>query len=114
MTSTRSIFCAASGAEALKLCADDRTDVRLLLTDVVLPGMNGRELWERLRKLRPDLRVLYISGYTDDAISERAWLEGLELGVEIVGKPFTAVSTEQYGSADQRAGLVDVHELELG
>ncbi len=84
------VVCAASGAEALKLCADDRTDVRLLLTDVVLPGMNGRELWERLRKLRPDLRVLYISGYTDDAISERAGLEGLELGVEIVGKPFTA------------------------
>ena len=64
--------------------------MRLLLTDVVLPGMNGRELWERLRKLHPDLRVLYISGYTDDAISERAGLEGLELGVEIVGKPFTA------------------------
>ncbi len=84
------VVCAASGAEALKLCADDRTDARLLVTDVVLPGLNGRELWERLEKLRPGLRVLYISGYTDEAISERAGLAGLEAGVEILCKPFTA------------------------
>lgn len=62
-------------------------EARLLVTDVVLPGLNGRELWERLEKLRPGLRVLYISGYTDDAIAERA---GLDPGVEILCKPFSA------------------------
>ena len=84
------VVCASSGAEAIKACADARTDVALLLTDVVMPGLNGPELWERLRALRPDLRVLYMSGYTDDALAERAGLDGLTLGVDIVAKPFSA------------------------
>ncbi|MFO0592794.1 MAG: PAS domain-containing protein [Polyangiaceae bacterium] len=84
------VVCASSGAEAIQACADARMDVALLLTDVVMPGLNGRELCERLRALRPELRVLYMSGYTDDAIAERAGLDGLTLGVDIVSKPFSA------------------------
>ena len=58
-----------------------------MLTDVVMPGMNGRELWARIQKLQPDLKVLYMSGYTDDALADRG---AAAPGALLVGKPFSA------------------------
>jgi CheY-like chemotaxis protein len=58
----------------------------LLLTDVVMPGLNGRELSVRLRELCPDLKVLFISGYTADVIAQRGVLDP---GVAFLHKPFS-------------------------
>jgi two-component system cell cycle sensor histidine kinase/response regulator CckA len=76
---------AACGDDALRLCEEPTTRFALLLTDVVLPGMSGRELAERLLAARPELRVLYMTGYTDDEIlRDRAIGPGLAL----IEKPF--------------------------
>jgi CheY-like chemotaxis protein len=62
---------AAHGNAALVLAERQSEPIHLVLSDVVLPGMNGRELAERLRVLHPDIKVLYTSGYTEDVIAHR-------------------------------------------
>jgi two-component system, cell cycle sensor histidine kinase and response regulator CckA len=57
-----------------------------LLTDVIMPGLSGRELAIRLAPLRPETRVIYMSGYTDDAITRHGVLEA---GLVYIQKPFT-------------------------
>jgi DNA-binding NtrC family response regulator len=73
-------------AEALATVQDGRRPVHLLATDVVMPGMSGRDLAERLRSVLPDLKTLYISGYTDDAIAHHGVLGP---GVAFLEKPYS-------------------------
>jgi PAS domain S-box-containing protein len=62
------VLTAANGKEGLSVCHDYPEKIDLIVTDVVMPQMSGRELAEKARTLRPDARVLYMSGFTDDAI----------------------------------------------
>jgi PAS domain S-box-containing protein len=77
---------ARQGQEALRICQEQQGTIHLLLTDVVMPGMNGHELAEKVTVLRPETRVLYMSGYTDDAIIQQGVLKE---GTAFLAKPFT-------------------------
>jgi CheY-like chemotaxis protein len=81
------VLTASSGGEALLLCERRGGEVDLLLTDVVMPQMSGPELAERLSRTNPGLRVLYMSGYTDNAIAHHGTLDP---GTRLIGKPFAA------------------------
>ncbi|MBI1749384.1 MAG: PAS domain S-box protein [Acidobacteria bacterium] len=76
---------AGSGAEALRLSEAYHAEIHLLMTDVVMPGMSGRELATRLLQRRPATKVLYVSGYTDDAIGHHGVLSP---GTAFLQKPF--------------------------
>ena len=77
---------AANADEALDVVLAFRGEIHLLLTDVVLPGLNGKRLSERLRELRPKMKVLFMSGYTDEVLGHRGVLEP---GVAYIPKPFS-------------------------
>ncbi len=77
---------ARHGGEALLLCERHKDSINLMLTDVVMPHMNGRELAERLMLVKPDMKVIFMSGYTDDAIVHYGILES---GITFLQKPFT-------------------------
>jgi two-component system cell cycle sensor histidine kinase/response regulator CckA len=77
---------ASSAAAALTLAAEHPGSIDLLITDVVMPGMGGREAAERLGKVRPGLKVMYVSGYTDDAIVRHGVLEA---ETAFLQKPFS-------------------------
>jgi two-component system, cell cycle sensor histidine kinase and response regulator CckA len=77
---------ASGGMEALRQAEQYQGVIHLLLSDVVMPKMSGRELAERLVELRPQMKVLYMSGYTDDEFIHRGILE---LGTQFMQKPFT-------------------------
>ncbi len=83
------VFEAANGTEALRIAGEHGDEIDLLLTDVILPGINGREVAERVRAMSPRIKVLFTSGYTADVIATRGAL-GQE--VAYLPKPFTAES----------------------
>jgi two-component system cell cycle sensor histidine kinase/response regulator CckA len=80
------VLVAAGGAEALVAAERHDGPIHLLLTDVVMPEMNGRELMHRLAQLRPDVRVLYMSGYADEAVARHG---ALDPRTAFLQKPFT-------------------------
>ena len=83
------VFSAGNGTEALAVLNRRGTAVHLLLTDVIMPDMNGRELFDRVSSLYPDVRVLYMSGYTGNVIAHRGVVEP---GVHFIQKPFSVIA----------------------
>ncbi len=85
-----SIMDAADAEGALAVLGSWKGTVDLLITDFVMPGMNGHELARRARALRPSLRVLYISGYIDEPPVQAGVMEGVfKDGAQFLQKPFS-------------------------
>ncbi len=80
------VLVATRGDEALRICGEHKGAIHLLLTDVVMPEMSGPEVANQLSLLRAEMRVLYMSGYTDDAVVRHGMLEP---GMAFLQKPFT-------------------------
>lgn len=83
------VLAAADGEEAMDIANQAPGKIQLLLTDVMMPNMKGSELAVKVSERNPGLRVLYMSGYTDDAIV-RHWL--LEPDTQFIGKPFNSAA----------------------
>src|SRR5580700_3089207 len=77
---------AADGAVAMQIAVAHEGVIHLLLTDVIMPGMNGRELARGISEIRPNVKVLYMSGYTENVIGRNGMLDA---GVRLLQKPFT-------------------------
>ena len=77
---------AENGEEGLKIAESHNGPIHMMITDVVMPGISGRELAKRLMQVRPETKVLYLSGYTEDAIVHQGVLE---TGTAFLQKPFT-------------------------
>ena len=80
------VLTASNGADALLLLGTHNGPVHLVLTDMIMPGMSGRDLAAQLEDIRPQAKVLYTSGYTDDAILRHGVLDGV---THFIGKPYT-------------------------
>jgi CheY-like chemotaxis protein len=78
--------------EALRLCAQRGADIQLMLTDVVMSGMTGAELQDQVRAILPQIKTLFMSGYTSNVIAEHGILKK---GVHFIQKPF---SIEELGT----------------
>jgi len=83
------VIVAESGEEAISLAADRSRTIDLVITDVVMPGMMGREITERIAALRPETKLIYMSGYAQAVLDSRGRLEA---GRVLVEKPFTETS----------------------
>jgi two-component system cell cycle sensor histidine kinase/response regulator CckA len=77
---------AADGAVAMQIAVAHEGVIHLLLTDVIMPGMNGRELAQRISEIRPNVKILYMSGYTENVIGHNGTLDA---GIRLLQKPFT-------------------------
>ena len=84
---------ASDAKTALQACKAHKGPVHLLLTDVFMPGLNGPQLAEALKKSRPEIRVAYMSGYGDDLLSQ----EGVVVeGTILISKPFTSTELQTW------------------
>ena len=83
------ILTAATGEDAISVASQEQGPIHLLLTDVVMPGISGRQLAESLTAYRPEVKVLYMSGYTADLMADHGVLES---GISLLEKPFTKES----------------------
>jgi two-component system, cell cycle sensor histidine kinase and response regulator CckA len=81
------VVAADSGKEAIEIWKERRGEIDILLTDVIMPHMSGSELAHRLRAMKPGLKVLFMSGYTDDMIAGHGLLAG---ETQLIQKPFTS------------------------
>ncbi len=100
---------AGTPGEADRIAAEHAGEIHLLVTDVVLPGMNGRELARKLQSLHPHLKCLFISGYTADIIVHQGVLDE---GIHFLAKPFTAavLARKVREVLDDGAGLAEGQE----
>ncbi len=80
------VLAASHGRDALRVAAEHADGISLMVTDVIMPGMSGRELADRLHSVRPEMKVLFVSGYTDNIIEERGMLTP---GTSFLQKPFS-------------------------
>ena len=106
------VLSAANGPEGLRLCREFSGRIDLLITDVVMPRMSGRELAEQLAIFRPETRVLYMSGFTDDAIVRHGVLDD---DVFFIQKPFSpdALAFKTRSVLDNGSPLTDKDGLSL-
>jgi CheY-like chemotaxis protein len=99
---------AQGGGDAILICEQHKGEIALLLTDVVMPHMNGKELAERLGPLRPGMKVLYMSGYIDDSIVRRGVLDP---AVAFLQKPITPETlTRKLREVIEAPALREPHE----
>ena len=80
------VMCAMDGIEAMKKAKEYDGPIHLLITDVIMPHMNGQELAEQLTAERPDMKVLFVSGYSDNDIGDHGVINA---GIDLLQKPFT-------------------------
>ena len=80
------VVTAANPDEAVAVAREFKGKIEMMVTDVVMPGMSGRQLAERLARSRPEMRVLFVSGYTDDAVVRHGVIDQ---GTAFLQKPFT-------------------------
>jgi CheY-like chemotaxis protein len=81
-----SVMSACSPEEALQVAQDYDKQIDLLISDVIMPGMNGKDVAEKIRQGRPEMKLLFMSGYTADVIAHRSMLDP---GVQLISKPFS-------------------------
>jgi YesN/AraC family two-component response regulator len=77
---------AANGIEALECIKNNGTDLSLVITDVIMPGMGGKELAENIKKIQPNLKILFTSGYTDHKVVSSG---KLKTGINFLHKPYS-------------------------
>ena len=80
------MLAAPTPAEALRIAAEHPGGIDLLITDVIMPEMNGRDLRQQLLEIRPDMKSVFMSGYTADIIAGQGVLDE---GLHFLAKPFT-------------------------
>jgi CheY-like chemotaxis protein len=103
---------AETPGEALKKTNQHPDDIHVLLTDVVMPGMDGRQLAQRISALKPGVKVLFMSGYTADVIAQRGVLDE---GIQYLPKPFTRddLAHKLREVLDPQSGTACIHRLPL-
>jgi len=86
------VLAAQDAGEAVSLARECQSPIDLILTDVVMPGMNGHELSEKLKLIHPEAKVLFASGYTEDVIVHHGVVRR---GMNFIGKPFSLQALAQ-------------------